>query len=1283
MHHNNIKLNHPMTFLYFKKQSSFILFIGMIFFCLSTQAATITWNKTGAGTYDFSDGTNWAGGVAPGSTDDAVFPNAVANQTINFTGNTTVNSIKMPNTASPTYKYTLSLQGYTLTISSFAEFTQVLTTSTGSIVVNSTSTTVGYITIANSTFNSGYTLNLSCARNALNRAVNIQSSSFGGSFTCTTKRFLLQTNTFSSDFTFTKTDASANNTTTTNYDDINGCTFNSTSTIINADNKSLYLTSNTYVGAATITNNSAALSVLIGGTNTYSSTVSISNTTAGGVTVGGTNTFNGAVNFTNSSSGALVVSNVLTDVSNFNSASTPLNVYFNNTGTGYIRISDQGEINFYNSNVVIGSTSTGSIRIGYATSSTKMVTVSSTSSITVYPDNIASSGAPYFSNGSLYIDRLDIQASTTLPVSFSLGLNATIQFVCNTSNLTKIRRAFDAKFYRCYYIAGEFFKATTFTLLNGIGTSVSTLTCDALTFDSDVTFNNESSFAWLWGGNGTAVYNTYFKSTGSTRSIVTVQNKGLGIFYFSFYQGTHNFNNVDLRFVRLTSAALVDPGDIFVCYSNALAIITMDAYSTLNIIQDAGEVVSTATKGVTLGKGSSPTPNFIIYGKLKIKDITKGSLLFGGGFIAKAVANPTSIGLTDDVNLAEVTDDFVSTAYRYIYYGTYGSGPVFEKKVSMTFWEIGDYEVTFKEDVYIRMLKSPGIRVWIIATFEKDAVFQFDANSAMRLGYALGCRLDFRGNVTLINYSAGLSFAENGTACTIKGNLTWLGTQGHYIGYSAGPGVYGTTTFNGTSDQSITTGPATATTMPNGTVEAAAAAVSTLGFYHLEIDKNSGVLKTLNNVYINNSHGGYNTVTTRPRLKLTKGNIISTSSGFITIADNSVCEGGSLTSFVDGPLAKVGDDNFTFAIGKGTRYFPLAITTPSLVAAVFKAEFFYGMQPNAISLTGTLKDALNCQYWTLDKSGTTSTVTTTVGLSWNNDPSQICYPVNHDLVCVGRFNGTNWVNEGANVLSDIQPADYGIIGSSSISNFGYFTLGYRNALVLNTCLTNPTKFKVYNNVEKMNLTYTSGSSGTPAGTSTMLSQTKNINGNIVVHPTFNTTFDVNIDRQLTGTPTDVKAGYINYTPLNVKVHAAVTGSTNVVDYVNIDEDGDNTFLPLLPDNYQTTGNTLFFYKEKQNTNTFELTNNLTDALTFTVNRYITTPSVPFQIISAVPTGYSATLRVYTISSTLVATNTTDLTWNGKIDVTTFYPEGVYPYVLELSNGTITKSYKGQMILKHQ
>lgn len=143
---------------------------------------------------------------------------------------------------------------------------------------------------------------------------------------------------------------------------------------------------------------------------------------------------------------------------------------------------------------------------------------------------------------------------------------------------------------------------------------------------------------------------------------------------------------------------------------------------------------------------------------------------------------------------------------------------------------------------------------------------------------------------------------------------------------------------------------------------------------------NIGMLSGLRLSFIMNNAAGATLLTpvTLPyKLTLTSGKIKTTSTNVLSMADNAPSPtGGSITSFVDGPMKKGGhDDTFTFPIGTGSIYTPATYYSASLTTSdTIRAEYVRG---NPQTTYGTLYDPTNTpdhidhisfvEYWKLQK----------------------------------------------------------------------------------------------------------------------------------------------------------------------------------------------------------------------------------------------------------------------------------------------------------------------------
>jgi hypothetical protein len=172
-----------------------------------------------------------------------------------------------------------------------------------------------------------------------------------------------------------------------------------------------------------------------------------------------------------------------------------------------------------------------------------------------------------------------------------------------------------------------------------------------------------------------------------------------------------------------------------------------------------------------------------------------------------------------------------------------------------------------------------------------------------------------------------------------------------------------------------------------------------------------------------------------------QGRIFSTSSNLMILGDNVATSGASDLGYVDGPLRKIGNDAFTFPIGKNNFYRPASISAPSNTAHHFTAEYFQ-VDPNT-SYDVTLKDATldhisRCEYWIIDRTNGASNVN--VRLSWH--PSTSCGVTVLSDLAVSRWDGSMWKDHG-NGGTTGNTTSGTVITSAAVTSFSPFTLASR------------------------------------------------------------------------------------------------------------------------------------------------------------------------------------------------------------------------------------------------
>lgn len=147
-------------------------------------------------------------------------------------------------------------------------------------------------------------------------------------------------------------------------------------------------------------------------------------------------------------------------------------------------------------------------------------------------------------------------------------------------------------------------------------------------------------------------------------------------------------------------------------------------------------------------------------------------------------------------------------------------------------------------------------------------------------------------------------------------------------------------------------------------------------------------------------------------LRLTKGHIFTDSVNILTINGTAVLIGGSDSSYVSGPVEKIGNTEFTFPLGDSSLtagpYHPLSITAPDSLTDAFVGTYSPVAQTFGDSLQiDSLESISNCEYWTLKRKAGTSAVTPTLG--WN---SNSCNVDNYSNLVVAGWNGTEWLSFG-------------------------------------------------------------------------------------------------------------------------------------------------------------------------------------------------------------------------------------------------------------------------------
>ncbi|SEI37061.1 Por secretion system C-terminal sorting domain-containing protein [Dyadobacter koreensis] len=188
------------------------------------------------------------------------------------------------------------------------------------------------------------------------------------------------------------------------------------------------------------------------------------------------------------------------------------------------------------------------------------------------------------------------------------------------------------------------------------------------------------------------------------------------------------------------------------------------------------------------------------------------------------------------------------------------------------------------------------------------------------------------------------------------------------------------------------------------------------------------------------------TITIPGHLTFTSGYINSTSVPII-LADGATVSGASNTSHIIGQVQKIGDDEFTFPVGDGTKLLPLTISAPSVstdnFGVSYKQFYSYGNPYSLSSKDSSLSKVSNKGYWDLSRLSGTSNVQITLG--YNEAEGNVKNP---SQLRVAHWQGTRWEDLGNGGTSG-SLTEGNVLSAGAVSSFSPFTLatfGSENAL---------------------------------------------------------------------------------------------------------------------------------------------------------------------------------------------------------------------------------------------
>ncbi len=394
-------------------------------------------------------------------------------------------------------------------------------------------------------------------------------------------------------------------------------------------------------------------------------------------------------------------------------------------------------------------------------------------------------------------------------------------------------------------------------------------------------------------------------------------------------------------------------------------------------------LASTSTGSINFGQSSSNTLS-LSSGKTIIEDaagFNSGNLL-----LRRFTKNGTTAMTLDFGSTAAVTIGPYSTINGAI---TYSGGNFYLN--GCTFNHAAAFTKTGGTDAY-----SSGGNV-----FNSTASFTNQGTAALILANTSGD--DFNGNVTFTK-NANYNFYPGYVGTTsFSGNITYAGT---YTGISLGKST-GLVVLDGGSAQTFT---------------------SRSGDYAKKLKIN----KTALGITLSG------TLTISDSLILTNGIVSSSGSDMIVLEDNCKLGGVSDASHVAGKVKKIGNDAFTFPVGKNGQYRSIAISAPTNTTDAYTTEYFNensnGLYSHS-SKDASLAQLSTSEYWKLDRNSGTTNVNVT--LSWEC-PTTSCGFSSTANLKVAAWNGTTWKDKGNNGTTGTTTA--GTIITNASTTYGPYTL---------------------------------------------------------------------------------------------------------------------------------------------------------------------------------------------------------------------------------------------------
>jgi len=288
-----------------------------------------------------------------------------------------------------------------------------------------------------------------------------------------------------------------------------------------------------------------------------------------------------------------------------------------------------------------------------------------------------------------------------------------------------------------------------------------------------------------------------------------------------------------------------------------------------------------------------------------------------------------------------------------------------------------------------------------------------------------------------VNSGATLQMENENTIVTGGGTFTLSG--GATLGITAPDGISTTGATGNIRVTGTRSYNANANYIYNGTMsQTPGAGLPATLTGDLEIDNPAGVSLTAPQV-----------INTPGTLTLTNGNLITDATNLLTLGIGATVlpmAEGSAMSFVDGPILKIGEDDFIFPIGAGARWAPIGISNVTLndpMVDGFTASYAAApLDPEAIDTMSSLTRVSSIEHWELDPTNDMG-ASVNLTLYWKSETSGITDPA--DGLTIAHFNTTTTMWEDIPAMVNMgSTSSEGSITAGPVSSFSPFSFGSTN-----------------------------------------------------------------------------------------------------------------------------------------------------------------------------------------------------------------------------------------------